>query len=72
MPKELKLTKTKGGNFHPIDFKDFVIRHLTEVGEDYQANIHRAYKEQLKILAEQTGRRKYYHQPSYTSFNSKF
>ena len=53
MPKELKLTSTKGGNFHPIDFKDFVIRHLTEVGEDYQANIHRAYKEQLKILAEQ-------------------
>ena len=54
MTKELKLTNTKGGNFHPIDFKDFVIRYLSDVGEDYQANIHRAYKEQLKILAEQT------------------
>jgi len=72
MTKELKLTNTKGGSRHPIDFKDFIISHLTQVGEDYQANIHRAYKEQLKILAEQTGRRNFYHQPSYTSFNSNF
>ncbi len=72
MTEELQTTRTRGGNYHPISMKDFVIGYLTRVGEDHASNIHKAYVEQLKILAEQTGRQKPYHKPTYSSFNSNF
>jgi hypothetical protein len=72
LAKELQTTRTRGGNYHPIPMKDFVISHLARLGEDYPANMHRAYKEQLKILAEQKGRKKPYHQCAYSSFIVSF
>ena len=72
MERVLQTTRTKGGNYHPIATKDFVIGHLSAVGEDYPANIHRAYVEALKILAEQKGRPKPYHKCHYSSFIVSF
>jgi len=72
LEKTLQTTRTKGGNYHPIPMKDFVIGHLSAVGEDYPANIHRAYVEELKILAEQKDRKKPYHKSTYSSFIVSF
>jgi hypothetical protein len=72
LAQELQTTRTKGGNYHPIPMRDFVISHLSRVGEDYPSNVHRAYIEELKVLSEQKGRTKPYHKPTYNSFLSNF
>ena len=79
MVTELKITRQRGGNRHPLSVTAFILEHLAAVGEDYGANIHRAYKRRLKELAESNrvvkGKRslrvKYYHKPSFPSFNKK-
>ena len=72
MAGNLRITRTKGGNLHPLSMQDFVIGHLGRVIEDYPANIHRAFLEELKVLAEQKGRRKPYHKSTYASFIVNF
>lgn len=75
----LKITPQRGGNRHPLSVTAFILDHLAAVGEDYGANIHRAYKARLKELAENnrvvSGKRGlevfYYHKPSFPSFNKK-
>ena len=75
----LKITPQRGGNRHPLSVRAFILEHLAAMGEDYGANIHRAYKARLKELAENNrivkGKRhlmvKYYHNPSFPSFNKK-
>ena len=81
MVDEFNVTPQRGGNRHPLSVKTFILDHLAAVGEDYGANIHRAYKARLKELAENNpqrvanGRRgikvKYYHKPRYHSFEMK-
>jgi hypothetical protein len=79
MVSELRITPGRGGNRHPLSVRTFILDHLAAVREDYGANIHRAYKRELNRLAENnrivSGKRgikvKYYHKPSYDSFNKK-
>jgi len=66
MVDELKVTPKRGGNRHPLSVRAFILDHLA-AGEDYGANIHRAYKLELDRIARENGRRRY-HRPTYTSF----
>jgi len=68
MVDELKITRQRGGNRHPISVKGFILDHLAANGEDYIANMHRAYKMELNRLAIENGRRYAYHKPRYHSF----
>ena len=67
----LKITRQRGGNHHPLATTQFIIDYLSMNGEAYGAQIHRAYKEELKRLATEKGRRYRYHRASYSSFNKK-
>lgn len=67
MVTELKITRVRGGNHHPLSVKGFIIAHLTMAGEDYIANIHRAYKLALDQMAVENRRKHAYHKPVYHS-----
>lgn len=77
MVTELKITPRRGGNHHPLSVRVFILEHLGN-GEDYIARMHRAYKAELKHLAENNihriinGKRsikvRHYHKPRYHSF----
>lgn len=67
MVDELKVTPGRGGNRHPLSVRSFILDHLAAVGEDYGANIHRAYKKELDRIARENGRHRY-HKPIYSSF----
>ena len=71
MVTELKTTRQRGGNHHPISVRVFIREHLAAVGEDYGANMHRAYKAELDRIARENGRRHRYHRPKYISFQMK-
>jgi len=75
----LRIITQRGGNHHALSSRQFIIDHLAIVGEDYGANIHRAYKTELRRLAETNpgrmvrGKRggmmvHYYREPKYLSF----
>jgi len=78
MVTELRVSRQRGGNRHPLSVRGFIIAHLTMFGEDYIANIHRAYKLALDQMAIENGRLKQnsdgrlmgkrYHKPVYHSF----
>jgi len=68
MVTELKITPLRGGNRHPLSTRGFILGHLVAVGEDYGANIHRAFKKELDRIAGENGRRRRYHKPTYSSF----
>jgi len=68
---ELKGAGGRGGNRHPLSVMTFILEHLAISGEDYIANMHRAYKFQLDTLAAERNRREPYHKPSYHSFEVK-
>jgi len=61
----------RGGNRHPLSVMKFILEHLAISGEDYIANMRRAYKFQLDTLAAERNRRKPYHHPTYHSFEKK-
>jgi len=70
---EDKTTSNKGGFKKPLSTRQFVLEHLAKIGKDYTANIHRAYKAELKrISEEQAGLDsefpKHYKLPTYHSF----
>ena len=69
MIEELKTTRQRGGNRHPLSSTQFIIEFLTQNGEAYGAQIHRAYKAELDRIARENGRRYRYHRPSFSSFN---
>ena len=71
MVAELKITPGRGGNRHPLSVTAFILDHLAAVGEDYIANMHRAYKAELDRIARENGRRYRYHKPRYHSFEMK-
>jgi len=71
MVSELKITPGRGGNRHPISVRTFILEHLAANGEDYIANMHRAYKAELDRIARENGRRYRYHKPRYHSFEMK-
>lgn len=74
----MEVEPTRGGFRKPISTREFILNHLGSRGEAYIAEMHRAYKEELKRLAENNpqrlvnGRRgikvKHYHKPRYHSF----
>ena len=78
MVDELKITPRRGGNRHPLSVRAFILDYLADNGEQYIAEMHRAYKAELERLAENdpqrlvNGRRgikvKHYHKPRYHSF----
>lgn len=69
----------RGGNRKPISSREFILEHLAATGEDYVANMHRAYRQALIDLALTTGKTRLnkagkpvgtpYHRTSYHSFN---
>jgi len=65
---ELKITRQRGGNRHPLSVRSFILDHLAAVGEDYISSMHRAYKAELDRIARENGRRWAYHKPVYHSF----
>jgi len=67
MMDELKVSRERGGNRHPLSVRSFILDHLA-AGEDYIANMHRAYKAELDRIAQEKGRRHRYHKPRYRSF----
>ena len=67
MLDDLKVTRKRGGNHHPLSSRQFIIDYLSN-DEDYGANIHRAYKAELDRIARENGRRRAYHKPRYHSF----
>jgi len=68
MVSELKITRVRGGNHHPLSVRTFILDHLGSNGQDYISRMHRAYKEELRRLAKERGRRYAYHKPCYHSF----
>ena len=71
MTSELRLTRGRGGNRHPIAVKQFILDRLAQVGEDYISGLHQAYKDALDKLARARRRTYYYHKPVYFSFSKK-
>ena len=71
MVSELRVSRQRGGNRHPLSVTAFILDHLAAVAEDYGASIHRLYKAELDRIARENGRRYRYHRPSYSSFNKK-
>ncbi len=68
MVDELKVTRQRGGNHHPVSVRGFIRDHLAAVGENYISSMHRAYKVELDRVALEKGRRYRYHKPRYHSF----
>lgn len=71
MANEKPVAGGRGGNRHPLSVMTFILEHLAISGEDYIANMHRAYKSRLDALAAERNRRQPYHHPSYPSFAVK-
>ena len=71
MTDEVKITRQRGGNHHPLSVRLFILEHLESVGEDYIASMHRAFKDALDRVALEKGRRRRYHKPRYHSFEVK-
>ncbi|KKN87006.1 hypothetical protein LCGC14_0262750 [marine sediment metagenome] len=69
MVDELKITRQRGGNRHPLSVRDFILGHLASVDEDYISSMHRVYKAALDLKARENGRRRTYHKPRYHSFD---
>ncbi|MBA7675055.1 hypothetical protein ES703_83283 [subsurface metagenome] len=68
MVDELKITRQRGGNHHPVSVRGFILDHLAAAREDYIARMHRAYKAELDRVALEKGRRHRYNKPRYHSF----
>ena len=71
MATKLKISRTRGGDMHPLNVSGFIIAHLTIHGEDFISSMHRAYKEALDQLAIENGRRRPYHKARYHSFEMR-
>ena len=71
MVSELKLSRRRGGNRHPIAVKEFIVNHLRKVGQDYISGMHGAYVDALDQIAIQRRREFFYHHPTYHSFRMK-
>jgi len=67
MIDELRVSRQRGGNRHPLSVRSFILDHLAR-GEDYIASMHRAFKAELDRLALERGRRHHYHKCKYHSF----
>ena len=68
MVDDLKVTRQRGGNHHPLSVRGFILDHLAATGEDYISRMHRAYKRELDRIALERGRRCRYNKPRYHSF----
>ena len=71
MVTELKITPKRGGNRHPLSVRKFILDHLAANGEDYGANMHRAYKAELDRIARENGRWRRYHRATCATFQIK-
>lgn len=68
MTEELKISRQRGGNHHPLSVRQFILDYLAANGDDFIASMHRAYKTELDRVARERGRRYRYHKPRYHSF----
>ncbi len=68
MVDELKVTRQRGGNRHPLSVRGFILNHLAANGENYISAMHRVYKAELDRIAQERGRRHRYNKPRYHSF----
>lgn len=77
----MEIERRRGGFRKPISVRVFILDYLADHGEAYIAEMHRAYKEELKRLAESNPNRvvmgkhslrvRLYHSPCYHSFHVK-
>lgn len=70
MVSELKVSRQRGGNRHPLSTRQFVIDYLTATGEASIPQLHGAYKIMLREIARRNGRRNY-HWARYGSFKTQ-
>lgn len=68
MVDELRVSRQRGGNRHPLSVRAFILDHLAANGQDYIANMHRAFKAELDRIAQERGWRYRYHKCRYHSF----
>jgi len=68
MVTDLKTTRQRGGNRHPLSVRSFILDYLAANGEQYIAEMHRAFKAELDRIALERGRRHRYHKCKYHSF----
>lgn len=68
MATNVRLTRGRGGNRHPIAVKEFIVERLGQVGEDCISGMHQAYKDALIQLARDRKREFLYHHATYHSF----
>jgi len=47
----LEIEPTRGGYRKPLSTREFILEYLDKNGEAYIAEMHRAYKEELKVIA---------------------
>lgn len=71
MDNEKNGPRGRGGDRHPVPVLAFILAHLATAGEDYIANMHRAYKAELDNVARAKGRAAPYRHPLYHSFEVK-
>lgn len=71
MATNVRLTRGRGGNRHPIAVKEFIVERLGQVGEDCISGMHQAYKDALIQLARDRKREFLYHHATYPSFYKK-
>jgi len=77
----MEIEPHRGGFRKPISVRAFILDYLAENGEAYIAQMHRAYKAELKRLAAASDKRtvmgkrgimvRPYHSPTYHSFQIK-
>jgi hypothetical protein len=67
----MQVGRRRGGNFHPLPVRDFIVSHLSAVGEDTIKNMHQAYLAALEDLARTRGRKTPYRKATWHSFYSK-
>lgn len=68
MTDEMRTSRQRGGNRHPLSVRGFILSYLAANGEDYISSMHRAYKLELDRVAVDKGRRYQYNKPRYHSF----
>lgn len=66
----MRVTRPRGRAASPVRTGLFIRQYLSEHGEAYQAEIHRALKETIKSVNEGMGR--HIHPPTYESFGKYF
>jgi len=71
MTTELRITRARGGNHHPLSTRQFILDYLIVNGEATVSDVHKAYKIELRSLAARNHSRHQFHCACYASFKTQ-